>query len=454
MNSKGQLQAQLCVTATTAFFAGCGCANATASQMHRLQSGETVESLSRKYHVSVKQILVSNHLSPSDVLLDGRSLLIPDAPRPTVVPSTMQRSARIHGDRISVRLGPGPQQPRVTLCDNGSKLTVTAEAAGWYQVTLSNGKSGWVRADFLQFTGAHLPANLARKGFGSDKSPAPSKMAIAAAAHSKAGSPSVSHKHPADATVISAAQRKHAHAERLAAARRHKEERTRHQERLAAEKRRRRHLEQIASAHAHHKHDNSALARHRQRLEAAAEAHRRHIAEAAARHRKHLAEAAERAHRRSVATSSRYQSSGRLSHRYRPEAESPSVSNDVVRTAYAYRGTHYVWGSSRPGGFDCSGFTKYIYGRKGVSLPRTAAEQFHSGRRVDHKNLKPGDLVFFHTTRGGISHVGMYVGKGKFIHSSSRSSGGVRVDNLDGYYKKAFRGAVRVQKGASEGSGE
>lgn len=69
--------------------------------------------------------------------------------------------------------------------------------------------------------------------------------------------------------------------------------------------------------------------------------------------------------------------------------------------------------------------------------------------------MKPGDLVFFHTTRSGISHVGMYVGSGKFVHSSSQKSGGVRVDNLDsGYYSKAFRGARRVGKVTNEPSGE
>jgi len=146
---------------------------------------------------------------------------------------------------------------------------------------------------------------------------------------------------------------------------------------------------------------------------------------------------------------------GHYSHHIRPEAESPSASNDVVRSAYAYRGTPYRWGMSRPGGFDCSGFTKYIYGRKGVTLPRTAAEQYHAGRAVGHRNMKPGDLVFFHTTRSGISHVGMYVGNGKFVHSSSSKSGGVRVDSLDsGYYNKAFRGARRVRKETNEPSGE
>jgi cell wall-associated NlpC family hydrolase len=120
---------------------------------------------------------------------------------------------------------------------------------------------------------------------------------------------------------------------------------------------------------------------------------------------------------------------------------------DIVRTAYAYRGTPYRYGAAGRGGFDCSGFTSYIYGRKGVSLPHSARGQFHSGHEVSRSGLKAGDLVFFHTVTPGISHVGMYVGNGKFVHASSRRSGGVRVDSLSsGYYSSAFRGARRVRK--------
>jgi cell wall-associated NlpC family hydrolase len=119
---------------------------------------------------------------------------------------------------------------------------------------------------------------------------------------------------------------------------------------------------------------------------------------------------------------------------------------DLVRTAYAYRGTPYRWGGASGRGFDCSGFTSYLYHRVGVSLPHSASGQFRYGRRVDHKGLRPGDLVFFHTVHSGISHVGMYVGNGKFVHASSRRAGGVRVDTLSsGYYRNRFRGARRMR---------
>jgi peptidoglycan endopeptidase LytF len=123
-----------------------------------------------------------------------------------------------------------------------------------------------------------------------------------------------------------------------------------------------------------------------------------------------------------------------------------STGSDIVRTAYAYRGTPYRYGGSSRNGFDCSGFTSYLYGRKGVSLPHSARAQFETGKKVDRAHMKPGDLVFFHTVTSGISHVGMYVGNGNFVHASSRRQGGVRVDSLsEGYYRQAFRGARRVR---------
>jgi peptidoglycan endopeptidase LytF len=130
---------------------------------------------------------------------------------------------------------------------------------------------------------------------------------------------------------------------------------------------------------------------------------------------------------------------------YRPQSKAPMASSDVVRTALAYRGVPYEWGGTSRRGFDCSGFTRFVYRKKGVALPHNAAEQFTEGKRVRGGHLKPGDLVFFHTTRSGISHVGIYAGKGKFVHASS-GGGSVRVDSLrSGYYKERLVGARRVK---------
>ena len=113
--------------------------------------------------------------------------------------------------------------------------------------------------------------------------------------------------------------------------------------------------------------------------------------------------------------------------------------------AYGYRGTPYRYGASGRGGFDCSGFTSYVYRKKGVSLPHNAAAQYRKGSRVKSKDLKPGDLVFFNTTRRRVSHVGIYAGEGKFVHASS-GGGRVRVDSLNsGYYRSRLVGARRVK---------
>ena len=100
------------------------------------------------------------------------------------------------------------------------------------------------------------------------------------------------------------------------------------------------------------------------------------------------------------------------------EREAANVARDwsgrqVVEIAFKHVGTPYRWGGASPGGFDCSGFVRYVYSRVGVSLPHNAAEQYRYGRPVPRKELQPGDLVFFDRLR----HNGIYIGNGKFIHS-------------------------------------
>lgn len=112
----------------------------------------------------------------------------------------------------------------------------------------------------------------------------------------------------------------------------------------------------------------------------------------------------------------------------------------VVDSVY---GTPYRTGGISTSGFDCSGFTKYVYQKMGVNLPRVSTDQFKQGSAVSKSELKPGDLVFFNTTGKGVSHVGIYLGDGEFAHSSS--SKGVRIDSLNNsYYKARYVGAKRV----------
>ncbi len=117
----------------------------------------------------------------------------------------------------------------------------------------------------------------------------------------------------------------------------------------------------------------------------------------------------------------------------------------VVRTALAYQGSRYKSGGMSRGGFDCSGFTRYIYAKYGVTLPHSSAAQAHVGRPVPRGQLKPGDIVYFHTYRRGVSHVGIYAGNNKFVHASTYGRG-VVVDSLSSsYYASRYMGARRVK---------
>jgi hypothetical protein len=118
-------------------------------------------------------------------------------------------------------------------------------------------------------------------------------------------------------------------------------------------------------------------------------------------------------------------------------------NRDLVLEALAARGIRYRWGGSSRGGFDCSGFTRYLYSRmRGVLLPHSASRQARYGEKVTRDTLQAGDLVFFRTRRRGISHVGVYIGGNRFVHAANRRKH-VRVDELKGYYAKRFVTARR-----------
>ena len=129
-----------------------------------------------------------------------------------------------------------------------------------------------------------------------------------------------------------------------------------------------------------------------------------------------------------------------------------SSSSDIVDLAMQYLGTRYVYGGSSPSGFDCSGFTMYVYGQAGYSLPHSATSQWQSGLGTkvwSISALQPGDLVFFNdpsrNAGKACSHVGIYIGNSQFIHSSSSRSGGVIISDLtSGYYNTYFVGGIHV----------
>jgi len=117
----------------------------------------------------------------------------------------------------------------------------------------------------------------------------------------------------------------------------------------------------------------------------------------------------------------------------------------AAKTAKKYVGVPYAYGGRTPKGFDCSGLTSYVYNRHGVKLPRSSSKQAKAGRMVRKRNLQPGDLVFFSTgKRGQVSHVGIYVGDGKFIHAPSQGKKVTTASLNDKYYKKTYHSARRV----------
>jgi cell wall-associated NlpC family hydrolase len=141
-----------------------------------------------------------------------------------------------------------------------------------------------------------------------------------------------------------------------------------------------------------------------------------------------------------------------------PSSPRPSVSDRsypavtveasaVMDTALSLLGTRYRMGGVDRNGFDCSGFTQYVFAQHGLALPREVRDQFEFGDRVGSNDLAAGDLLFFSTVAPGASHVAISLGDGRFVHAPS-SRGVVRVERLSsGYWRTRFIGARRVMHG-------
>ena len=116
-----------------------------------------------------------------------------------------------------------------------------------------------------------------------------------------------------------------------------------------------------------------------------------------------------------------------------------TIATQAVHDALALRGAPYSYGGGTPAGFDCSGFTSYVYGKLGIPLAHSSYDQWTAGQHIPRRDLQPGDLVFF----AGLGHVGIYIGDGRFVHAPHTGTV-VSIDRLSGsWYGAEYDGAVR-----------
>jgi cell wall-associated NlpC family hydrolase len=126
--------------------------------------------------------------------------------------------------------------------------------------------------------------------------------------------------------------------------------------------------------------------------------------------------------------------------------DASSIGREVVHVAQKYKGAKYVWGGSSPKGFDCSGFTWYVYKKAtGMDITHGVEEQWQLGHSVSRGEWQPGDIVFFENTfERGLSHVGIFTSGDEFIHAENEQTG-VVISSLDsGYYSQHYAGARRL----------
>ena len=129
-----------------------------------------------------------------------------------------------------------------------------------------------------------------------------------------------------------------------------------------------------------------------------------------------------------------------------PAQAQPTSGEKVVSIAAGYLGTPYLYGGDSPKkGFDCSGLVYFVHRQAGIPLSRGMMGQYTAGPRIPQNQLEPGDIVFFSNTyMPGLSHNGIYIGGGKFIHASDETTGGVITSLSSAYWASRYSGATRV----------
>lgn len=162
---------------------------------------------------------------------------------------------------------------------------------------------------------------------------------------------------------------------------------------------------------------------------------------------------AENLARRAEAAKRRVKEIARATAKAKKEGRSYALTEDdkkkLLDYAKFFKGGKYVWGGTSPKGFDCSGYVQYLYKKHGVNLPRTAWSQSKQGIAVDKAHLEKGDLLFFLTDKKRgipVTHVGIYLGNGEFIHAASKKKGIIISPITHGHYADTFVTARRVVK--------
>ncbi|WP_432357406.1 C40 family peptidase [Sporosarcina sp. UB5] len=123
---------------------------------------------------------------------------------------------------------------------------------------------------------------------------------------------------------------------------------------------------------------------------------------------------------------------------------SSSDTATITETASSLVGIKYAYGGTTKAGFDCSGFVTYVFKQHGIKLSRTSSGMYASGTKVEKDDLIEGDLVFFNTSGKGVSHVGIYIGDGKFAHASTSKGVSIAKLNDPHYWGKRYVGAKRI----------
>lgn len=125
-------------------------------------------------------------------------------------------------------------------------------------------------------------------------------------------------------------------------------------------------------------------------------------------------------------------------------AHSASRHQQIARIVRRMRGRPYQYGGTTPSGFDCSGLVWYSHYQVGIRVPRTAAQQYRAGRKISHRKIRPGDLLFYRISRTNPYHVATYTGNGQFVHAPSSGKKVMAVDMQNPYWKKRLIGIRRL----------